>query len=126
MAFVVCHVSVVDCPLLMVSGLAVNEAVGAAGGGGGGGGGGGCFLWHAPRNRIALSANTRAIVLSVSCFNFSSRILVRYTTPSHHTYQELCTEYKYQVYFQLQSGSELAPDVVICFWLVPSASIVQI
>src|SRR6267154_2585239 len=75
-ALVVWNVSVADWPLSMVSGFAVRDAVGAAGGGGGGGGGGGCFLWHAPRNRIALSANSRAKLLSVSCFNFSSRILV--------------------------------------------------
>src|SRR5579864_3714806 len=69
-AFVVCQVSVDDCPLSMVSGLAVNDAVGAAGGGGGGGGGGGCFLWHAPSSITAPSAKTRAILLNVSCFNF--------------------------------------------------------
>src|SRR6478609_9308282 len=70
-ALLVCQVSVVDCPLSIVSGLALNEAVGAAGAGGGGGGGGGCFLWHAPRNRIPPSANTRADDLNVNCFIFS-------------------------------------------------------
>src|SRR5215472_244465 len=69
-ALVVCQLRVDDCPLSMVSGLAASDAVGAAGGGGGGGGGGGCFLWQAPRNRIAPSAKTRAILLSFSCFNF--------------------------------------------------------
>jgi len=39
--------------------------------GGGGGGGGGCFLWQAPRNRIAPSANTRATHLDDRCFIFS-------------------------------------------------------
>jgi hypothetical protein len=70
-ALLVCQVSVVDCPLLIVSGLAVNDAVGAAGAGGGGGGGGGCFLWHAPRNKTPPSAKTRADDLNVSCFIFS-------------------------------------------------------
>ena len=41
-------------------------------------------------------------------------------------YQEMYTNHKYQTYFQLQSGSELLPDVVSCFWLLPSARIVQI
>ena len=70
-ALVVCQVSVDDCPLSIVSGFAVNVAVGCAGGGGGGGGGGGCFLWHAPRNRIAPNADTRAIHLIFDCFIFS-------------------------------------------------------
>src|SRR5215469_6610737 len=70
-AFVVCQVSVEDWPLSIVSGLAVSVAVGAAGGGGGGGGGGACFLWHAPRKTIPLSARTRARLLSVAGFNFS-------------------------------------------------------
>jgi len=37
-AFVVCHVSYVDCPCEMMSGLADKAAVGVAGGGGGEGG----------------------------------------------------------------------------------------
>src|SRR5207253_11292038 len=69
-AFVVCQVSVEDCPLSIASGLAVRLAVGAAGGGGGGGGGGGCFLWQAPRNRIEPSASTSTNHLNVSCFIF--------------------------------------------------------
>src|SRR5262249_23116753 len=71
-AFVVCQVKVDDCPLSIVSGLAVNVAVGAAGAGGGGGGGGGFFFPHALINRIAPSANTRAAHLNDSCFIFSS------------------------------------------------------
>jgi hypothetical protein len=43
-ALVVCHVSVEDCPLSIVSGLAVSVAVGVGAGGGGGGGGGAAFL----------------------------------------------------------------------------------
>src|SRR5450631_2010855 len=69
-AVVVCHVSVDDWPLLMVPGLAVNDAVGADGAGGGGGGGGATFLWHAPRNRIVLSANMRTAHREVRCFVF--------------------------------------------------------
>src|SRR5881394_613505 len=69
-ALLVCQLSVEDCPGLIVSGLAVNDAVGAAGGGGGGGGAGGCFLWQAPRNSIAPNAKMRAIDLKVSCFKF--------------------------------------------------------
>src|SRR5277367_6630773 len=46
-ALLVCHVSVVDCPLSIVVGLAEIEAVGAAGGGGGGGGGGATFFLQA-------------------------------------------------------------------------------
>jgi hypothetical protein len=68
-ALVVCQLSVADWPLSIVSGLAVNDAVGAGAGGGGGGGGAGLLpLWHAPRNRMAPSAKTRAIHLDVGCF----------------------------------------------------------
>src|SRR6516225_8561086 len=74
-AFEVRQLKVDDCPLSILSGLAASEAVGAAGGGGGGGGGGGCFLWQAPRNRIAPSAITRTEHLKVSCFNFLLPIL---------------------------------------------------
>ena len=42
------------------------------------------------------------------------------------TYQEPASKYKNKNYFQLQSGSELLPDVVNGFWLLPSASMVQI
>src|SRR5712692_4897999 len=71
-AFEVCQVRVDDWPLAIVSGLAVSVAVVAAGGGGGGGGGGTGFLWHAPRNRIAPSANTSATHRNVNCFIFLS------------------------------------------------------
>jgi hypothetical protein len=64
-AFVVCQVRVVDCPLSIVFGLADSVAVGAVGAGGGGGGGGATFLWHAPRNMIAVSANTRVAHLVI-------------------------------------------------------------
>jgi len=57
-----------DPPLSMVPGLAVKEAVGAVGAGGGGGGGGATFLWQAPRNTIALSANTRTAHRMVNGF----------------------------------------------------------
>src|SRR5438552_9934605 len=76
-AFVVCQLSVVDCPLSMVLGLAVSEAVGAAGGGGGGGGGGGVFLWQAPRNKIAPNANTSVIHFSLCCFTFPPCVFAR-------------------------------------------------
>jgi hypothetical protein len=39
-AFVACHVSVEDCPAVIVVGFADKVIVGAGGGGGGGGGGG--------------------------------------------------------------------------------------
>jgi len=44
------------------------------GAGGGGGGGGATFLWHAPRNMIVPSANTRVahlvvvVVILIACF----------------------------------------------------------
>ena len=71
-AFVVCHVSVVDPPLSTVFGLALSEAVGAAGGGGGGGGGGATFFLQAPNVMMALKANTSMIHFNLLCFNFSS------------------------------------------------------
>jgi hypothetical protein len=77
-AFVVCQVRVVDWPWLIVFGFADSEAVGAGGGGGGGGGGGATFLWHAPRNMIVPSANTRVahlavvVVILIACFTDSS------------------------------------------------------
>jgi hypothetical protein len=43
-AYCVFQVSVVDCPGLIVFGLAVKDAVGAGAGGGGGGGGGAAFF----------------------------------------------------------------------------------
>jgi hypothetical protein len=55
-AFVVCHVSVVDSPWLIVFGLADSEAVGAVGAGGGGGGGGAAFFAHAPSSISAPNA----------------------------------------------------------------------
>jgi hypothetical protein len=58
-ALVVCQVSVVDWPWLIVFGLADSEAVGGVAAGGGGGGGGATFFAHAPRNMIVPSANTR-------------------------------------------------------------------
>jgi hypothetical protein len=48
--------------------------VGAVSAGGGVGGGGATFLWHAPRNTIVPSANTRVahlvvvIVILIACF----------------------------------------------------------
>jgi hypothetical protein len=73
-AFVVCQVSVVDWPWSRVFGFADSEAVGAVSAGGGVGGGGATFLWHAPRNTIVPSANTRVahlvvvIVILIACF----------------------------------------------------------
>ena len=40
-------------------------------------------------------------------------------------YQERRLGYNKKIYFQLQSGSELFPEFVSCFWLLPSASISQ-
>jgi hypothetical protein len=56
-----------------VSGLALNDAVGAAAGGGGGGGGGTLVLWQALSNIIALNANVSEIPFKFSCFTFSSQ-----------------------------------------------------
>ena len=51
-AFVVCHVNVVDWPFSIVFGFADNVAVGAAGGGGGGGGAGCTFFLQAPNTMM--------------------------------------------------------------------------
>jgi hypothetical protein len=68
-AFVVCHVKVVDCPFSIVFGLADNDAVGAAGGGGGGGGGGATFFLHAPSSMIAAKVKINiAHLFVVLCF----------------------------------------------------------
>jgi hypothetical protein len=132
-AFVVCQLRVDDCPLSIVSGLAASEAVGAAGGGGGGGGGGGCFLWQAPRNKIAPSAITRTEHLNVSCFNFLLPILsakhARLILVGIDLLPEISrthVQLQQQNYFQLQSGSELLPDEVSCCGLLPSANMLQI
>jgi hypothetical protein len=71
-AFVVCHVRVVEPPLSTVLGLALSDAVGAAAGGGGGGGGGATFFLQAPKVMMALNANTSMIHFNLLCFNFSS------------------------------------------------------
>jgi len=71
-ALLVCQVKVVDCPLSIVLGFAVSEAVGAAGGGGGGGGGGATFFLQPPNSTAALNANTSIIHLNFRCFTFSS------------------------------------------------------
>jgi hypothetical protein len=71
-AFVVCHVNVVEAPLSIVVGLALIDAVGAAGGGGGGGGGGATFFLQAPSIMTAPKANTRVIHFIRACFTFSS------------------------------------------------------
>jgi len=63
LAFVVCQLSVVDCPFGIVLGLADSEAVGAGGGGGGGGGGGAVFFLQAPNIMMAPSTNTKVIHL---------------------------------------------------------------
>jgi hypothetical protein len=73
-AFVVCHVRVVDWPLSTVFGSAESDAVGAFGAGGGGGGGGATFFAHAPRNIIVPSANSSApdfvnvLFVVIACF----------------------------------------------------------
>jgi hypothetical protein len=69
-ALVVCHVSVVEAPLSIVSGLALNDAVGAAGGGGGGGGGGAAFFLQAPN--IMTAPTMKTIANPFSLFTFSS------------------------------------------------------
>jgi len=69
------QVKVVDCPLWIVVGLAVIEAVGAAGGGGGGGGGGAgaTFFLHAPNVMIAAKATISAIHFILLLFTLSSK-----------------------------------------------------
>jgi hypothetical protein len=71
-AFVVCHVSVVDMPFSTLFGLAEIDAVGDGGGGGGGGGGGACFFLQAPNIMIAPRMNTRVIHFTFGCFTCSS------------------------------------------------------
>jgi len=70
-ALVVCQVSVVDSPLLMVFGLADNEADGAGDDGGGGGGGGAAFFLQAPNNMTAPNINTSVVHCSLRCFTVS-------------------------------------------------------
>jgi len=67
-AFVVCQLSVVACPLSTVLGFADSEAVGEARAGGGGGGGGATFFLQAPNIRIAPSTKTRVIHFFIGCF----------------------------------------------------------
>jgi hypothetical protein len=74
-AFVVCHVNVLEAPLSIVVGLALIDAVGAAGGGGGGGGGGATFFLQAPSIMTAPKANTRVIHFILACFTFSSLLM---------------------------------------------------
>ena len=76
-AFVVCQVRLVDWPFSTVFGFADKEAVGAGGGGGGGGGGGATFFAQAPKNRIALSTNTRVTHFFIGCFTSFLQISVR-------------------------------------------------
>src|SRR5207302_3078932 len=78
-ALLVCHVSVADCPLSMVSGLTEIEAVGDCAGGGGGGGGGAVFLWQAPSIKMPARAATVASTFKDSRFMFflSTLILLR-------------------------------------------------
>src|SRR5690242_12364269 len=71
-AFVVCHVSVVDIPLSTLFGFAEIEAVGEGGGGGGGGGGGAAFFLQAPNVIMAPRMNTRVIHFIFGYFTFSS------------------------------------------------------
>jgi hypothetical protein len=71
-AFVVCHVNVVDIPLSIEFGLADNDAVGDGGGGGGGGGGGACFFLQAPNIMMAPRTNTRVDHFTIDCFTISS------------------------------------------------------
>jgi len=73
-AFVVCHVNVVEAPLSIVAGFALIDAVGA-GGGGGGGGGGATFFLQAPSIITAPKANTRVIHFILACFTFSSLLM---------------------------------------------------
>src|ERR1700756_5906813 len=68
LAFVVCQLSVVDCPFWIALGLADSEAVGAGGGGGGGGGGGATFFLQAPNIMMAPRMNTRAVHFIFGCF----------------------------------------------------------
>ena len=146
-AFVVCQVSVVDCPLSRVFGFADSEAVGAVGAGGGGGGGGATFFAHEARNMIMPSANTRVahlvavvVVLTfIACFTDSSNFLCApivacnlqlddlqrddgaHSGPAAKPYCILIP-----IYFQLQLGCVLVPLKVNCFTFEPSASMVHI
>ncbi len=143
-AFVVCQVKVVDWPGSRVFGFADNEAVGAVGAGGGGGGGGGGW-WHALRNMIMPSANTRVAHLAVVvivCFTDSSFLCARVVACNLQIHGRAHSEpavkpcffskpvFQNQsfkpIYFQLQLGCVLAPLEVNCFTFVPSASMVHI
>ena len=124
-AFVVCHVSVVDWPLSIVFGFADREAVGAAGAGGGGGGGGATFFLQAPTKRMMLSMNTNVINRLIECFTSFIKFYACATAgaTSHALQAPLLNRFPY---FQLQLGCELLPLNVNCFTFVPSASMEKI
>jgi hypothetical protein len=113
-ALVVCQVSVTAWPGWTVSGLALNDAVGAAGGGGGGGGVGATFLWQALNSMAAPSANANGILFKVSCFTFSSqtnKVLWRYTDRSN--FPAACTNEKIKSPYEITSNSNLVPNCVL-------------
>ena len=75
---------------------------------------------------LSLCCDCRLEISDFRMPNLRSEIFNLKSSEYQNEYQEMYTNHKYQTYFQLQSGSELLPDVVSCFWLLPSASIVQI
>src|SRR5215472_17620309 len=74
------HVSVADCPALMVEGFTASCAVGCGGGGGGAAGAaGGCFLWQAASVTTAASAKVVSRTELFFTSNLRNKIQVHLT-----------------------------------------------
>lgn len=81
-------------------------------------------VWRPTRKRER-SIWMLAVSLSLPCMNCASSARISFPVRLLRTIRNLRLSTAYR-YFQLQSGSELDPLVVSCFWSVPLASMVQI